>query len=429
MVEIGDDQHRRRPATAFCLHQQLPEPVQQQLPVGRAGEIVVDRIMQQPLRRRLGVGDVADRAGAAHDLAVGPHDRPGLEREPVIMAVTGAQPECLVDFSAPLIDDRIEHNPVAVAVGRMQQVEPVPRRAFQRPVFQSQYVLYVLADLDPVARHVPVPDCVTGADQGERLLLGVGNQALRQSAAGEGMLHDGKGRQHDNKNQATGQCRLQRGVVDLTGYRQPGRADPEDQYQPGRDQHDGPVIIVQRQIEDDEQADNGGAGQRQPRRAGGDCRIDEDDAEKHGQADQPDQRDMTVADMPAVEVQIGVEENKQRRRQHDFRRRPPGRRRRWRQIEDPAPEAEINGDIGQHRPGQRRRRRKHRRAAHDEQHRQKQRQQGGYAQNDAAIKGVAVDRFLKRLGLPQMQLRQVRRPQFNDEGDNCAWVERYAENV
>ena len=239
------------------------------------------------------------------------------------MAVISAQPERLVDTSTPLFDDRIKDDAVTVAIARMQEFEPVPCRAFQRPAFQPEYGFHVIADFDPVARHIPVPDGVAGADQGKRLLLGVGNQALRQRAAGKRMLHDGEGCQHDNENEAAGQRRLHRGIVDLTGYGQPARADPEDQNQPGRDQHDRAVIIVQRQVEDDEQAENRRAGQRQARRTGGDRRIDDDDAKQHDEADEPDQRDMRVADMPTVEVQIGVEEDKQGCRQHDLRRCPP----------------------------------------------------------------------------------------------------------
>ncbi len=50
---------------------------------GQAGQIVVQRVLQQPVDRVLLLGDVDDRADAADDLAVGAEHRPGADRQPV----------------------------------------------------------------------------------------------------------------------------------------------------------------------------------------------------------------------------------------------------------------------------------------------------------------------------------------------------------
>ena len=69
--------------------------------------------------------------------------------------------------------------------------------------------------------------------------------------------------------------------------------------------------------------------------------------------------DVAVSHVPAVEVEIGEEEDEQRRRQHRL-----GDRARDQlvgvatDLEEPVPEAEIDAHIGEHRPGQRRRGRK-----------------------------------------------------------------------
>ena len=58
------------------------EPVEEQLAVGQAGEVVMHGVVQQPLLGSLLLGDVGERADAAHHLAVGADDRPGLQAEP-----------------------------------------------------------------------------------------------------------------------------------------------------------------------------------------------------------------------------------------------------------------------------------------------------------------------------------------------------------
>ena len=98
--------------------------VDEQFAVGQAGEVVVHGVEQQPLLGVLEIGDVGQRADQAHHLAVGADHRPRLEREPEIMAVGGAQPEILGQPAAPLLDHAVERGAEAVAVERMQHVEP-----------------------------------------------------------------------------------------------------------------------------------------------------------------------------------------------------------------------------------------------------------------------------------------------------------------
>ena len=82
------------------------QPVEEQLAVGQAGEVVVDGVVQQALLGGALLGDVEERADAAQHLAVGAEHRPRAEVEPVIVAVLRAQPEILRDAAAPLLDAR-----------------------------------------------------------------------------------------------------------------------------------------------------------------------------------------------------------------------------------------------------------------------------------------------------------------------------------
>ena len=117
------------------------EPVEEQLAVGQAGEVVVHGVVQQPLLGGLELGDVGERADEAHDLAVRADHRPRLEREPQIVAVRRAQAEILREPAAPLLQHGVERGAEAVAVERMQDVEPARRRSFERAALEAEQLL------------------------------------------------------------------------------------------------------------------------------------------------------------------------------------------------------------------------------------------------------------------------------------------------
>ena len=100
-----------------------------------------------------------------HHLAVRSDHRPRLDREPEVMAVGGAQPEVLGQPAAPLLQHAVEHGAEAVAVERMQHVEPARGRAFERAALETEQRLGLRAGEDLVGGDVPVPDHVAGAGQ------------------------------------------------------------------------------------------------------------------------------------------------------------------------------------------------------------------------------------------------------------------------
>ena len=107
------------------------EAVEEQLAVRQAGEIVMHGVVQQPLFRSLEVGDVGQGADETHDFAVGADDRPRLQREPQIMAVGVRSRKSCVQPAAALLDHAVERGAEAVAVERVQDVEPARRRALR----------------------------------------------------------------------------------------------------------------------------------------------------------------------------------------------------------------------------------------------------------------------------------------------------------
>ena len=136
------------------------EPVEVQFAVRQAGEIVVHGIVQQPLLGGLELGHVGQRADEAHHLAVGGDHGPRLQGEPHVMAVERAQAEFEEQPAAALIEHAVERGAEAVAVERMQQLEPVGRRAAERAALEAEQRLGLGRGEHAVVRNVPVPDHV-----------------------------------------------------------------------------------------------------------------------------------------------------------------------------------------------------------------------------------------------------------------------------
>ena len=140
-------------------------------------------------------------------------------------------------------------------------------------------------------------------------------------------------------------------------------------------------------------------------------------------------RDVGVAHVPAVEVEIGEQEHQQRARQHRFAGGAPDLLGARRHVEHLAPETEVDADIDQHRPAQRRGGREHHAALHHEQDGEEEREQAGDADHDAVVERDGVDLVLVGVGLPQIDLRQLVGAQLDDVGHHRAGIERDAVDV
>ena len=402
--------------------------VDEQFAVGQAGEIVVHRVEQQPLLGVLEIGHVGERADQAHHFAVGADHRARLQREPEVMAVGRAQPEILAEAAAPLLHHAVERGAEAVAVERMQHLEPVRRRSFQRAALEAEQLFGFRAGVDLVGGDVPVPDQVAGAGQRERAALDVGNDAVGD-AAGEGVLHHREADQHHDQHQAAEQRRADDVVGDDAGDGKSGGRRPHHQQQPGRDQQHRAVVAVGGEIDHQCKPENGDAGERHARDAGGDGGIEHRDRDQRGERGQPGDGDVGVAHVPARQIEIGEQEHQQRRRQDRLAAGAPDALGAGRHVEHLAPESEVDADIDEHRPAERGGGREHHRALDHEQDGEEQRQQAGDADDDAVIQREGVDLVLVGVRLPQIDLRQLVGAQFGDEGDDGAGIERDAENV
>ena len=166
-------------------------------------------------------------------------------------------------------------------------------------------------------------------------------------------------------------------------------------------------------------------------RAMPDATAGENKRDRHQRAEEgePAERDVDVAHMPAIEVEIREQEHQQRGGQDGFAGGAPDALGVRRHLEHFRPKTEIDADIDQHRPAERGGGRKHHAALDHEQDGQEQRQQAGNADDDALVERERIDLVLVGVGFPQIDLRQVVGAQFGDESDHGAGVERDAENI
>ena len=250
-----------------------------------------------------------------------------------------------------------------------------------------------------------------------------------RDAAGKGVLHDREADQHHDQHQAAEQRRADDVVGDKAGHGKSGRTGPYHQQEPGRDQEHRAVEAMGGEVDHQREAEHGDAGKRHARNAGGDRRIEHGHRDQRGKGGQPGERDVGVAHVPAREIEIGEQEDQQRRRQNRLAGRAPDPLGAGRHVEHLAPEAEVDADIDQHRPAERGGGREHHRALDHEQDGEEQRQETGDADDDAVVKREGIDLVLVGVGLPKIDLRQLVGAQFGDEGDHRAGIERDAENI
>ena len=405
------------------------QAIREQLTVWKAGQIVVNRIMEHALFGRFEFGHVRQRADHPHHLAVGADDRPGFQNVPEVMPVRSAQSQVVIDPARALMQEPVQRQRVAVAVERMQHIEPTSRRPLERAALQAQLAFDRLAAVHFVGQHVPIEDRFARSGHGQRAPLGVGAAVHRAAGPGKGELHHREADQHDDQHQAADEARRRKVIGQIAERRRSRGHHPDREQIPGRDQHHGAVGPARGEAQDEQESDarDGGDGDfRHPRRDRG---IIDRECDHGRHQHEPGEREMGVAHMPSAQIEVGEQEDDQRRAD---RRLDPGAPDSFRGVpeaEHLAPEAEIDADVGEHRPGERRRGGKNHRAADHEDDGQKQRQETGDADQNPLVQGEAGRLVLERLRLPQIKLRQVRRAQLRNVGHGRSGIESQAKNI
>ena len=364
-----------------------------------------------------------------HHLAVGADHRPRLQDVPEIMSVRAAQSQIVIDAARALMQEPVERQRVAVAIERMQHVEPARGRPLERAALEPELAFNRLAAADLVGEHVPVEDRLARSGHGQRAALRVGAAVHGPARAGEGELHHREADQHHDQHQAADQTRRREVVGQIAERRRARRHHPDRQQIPGRDQHHRAIGAARGEAQDEQEAEAGDGRDRDSRNARRDRRIVDRKPDDGRHQRQPGQGEMGIAHMPSAQIEIGEEEDDERRADRGLDARAPDSLRGVLEAEHLPPEAEVDADIGEHRPGERRGGGKDHRSADHEDDGEEQRQKAGDADQDSLVEGEAGRLVLERVRLPQIELRQVRRAQLGDVGHGRSRIEGQAEDI
>ncbi len=345
------------------------------------------------------------------------------------MAIRAAQAQVMVDPARPLMQEPVERQRVAVAVERMENVEPAGGRSVERAALEAELTFERFRAADLVADDIPVEHrfARTGHRKGAPLRVG---DVLRAAArAREGELHHGEADQHDDQHQAADEARRSEIIGEITKRGRSRRDDPDGQEIPGGNQHHRAVGPARGQTENEKQADAGDGGDRDAGDAGRHRRVEDGEGDHRRHQDEPRHREMQVAHVPAAQVEVGEQEHDQGRRDGRLDACAPDPLGRVLEAEHFSPEAEIDADISEHRPGERGGGGKDHRPAHHEHDGQEQGEKTSDADQNALVEGEAGRLVLEGVRLPEIELRQIGRAQLGDVGHGRSRIERQAEHV
>ena len=345
------------------------------------------------------------------------------------MAVRAAQSQIVIDAARALMQEPVERERVAVAIEGMQHVEPARGRPLERAALEPELAFNRLAAADIVGEHVPVEDPLARSGHGQRAALGLGAAVHGPARAGEGELHHREADQHHDQHQAADKTRRRKIVGQIAERRRARSHHPDRKQIPGRDQHHRPIGAARGEAQDQQEAEAGDGRDRDSRDARRDRRIVDREPDDGRHQRQPGQGEMGIAHMPSAQIEIGEEEDDQRRADRRLDARAPDSLRGVFEAEHLPPEAEVDADIGEHRPGERRGGGKDHRAADHENDGEEQRQKAGDADQDSLVEGEAGRLVLERVRLPQIKLRQVRRAQLGDVSHGRSRIEGQAKDI
>ncbi len=384
----------------------------------------MDGVVQQPLLGGFHLGDVGDRPDDANHLPVVSDDRPGLEAVPEVRPDLGPQAEIVEDPASAILDHRVEGCRVTIDVEGVEQAEPVRGRAFERPALEAELALDLGPREDPITGDVPIEHDVAGAGQRQRAALGVRDEGMGQTAAREGVLHDGESDQHHDEHEAADQGRLDEVAADLPGDGKARRDHPDHEQRPGRHEQDGAVVaVMDGEIDDEQESDPGHGRDRDARDARGHRRIEDRESDEAGEEGEPEERDVSVAHVPAAEVEIGEQEDQQGGAEDRLGGGTVDPLGHFGQRENPLQEAEIDAGIGEYRPGQRRGGGEDDRTLHHEDDREEQGEQAGDADDDALVERQSGRFLAVGLLVPEVDLGNVRPPQLRHERHGGAGID------
>jgi hypothetical protein len=155
------------------------EAVQEQRPVRKAGEAVVQRFVDQPLLGVAPLGDVRQRAGDADRCAAGVAGGEPARQDPAPAAVGVADPVFALEVGAGTRQVMVDLALQPVDVVGVDELEP-GLRPVRRELVVAEQRLPALGVVHARRHEVPVPDAVVGGAHRDRVPLLTAAQVQRR---------------------------------------------------------------------------------------------------------------------------------------------------------------------------------------------------------------------------------------------------------
>ena len=159
-------------------------------------------------------------------------------------------------------------------------------------MLQAELLFEIGADRDAIGCDIPIEQGRARSGQSERAAFGITDLAFGKTPARECMLNHGEADQHHDEHKAADQGWCCGVVRQLARHHEAGSHDPRQQQEPSRDQHQGAIISMRRQIDDEKESERCDATNRDARHAGRNRRVEERKTDQRTEKQEPTNRDV-----------------------------------------------------------------------------------------------------------------------------------------
>ena len=162
------------------------------------------------------------------------------------MAVARAQAEIERDAAATLFEHRVEAGRITVAIEGVQMSSQDDAGPSSSAALHAELMFGFGADVN-VSEVTSQSKMMSPAPVSASARRSESETMPCAMPAREGVLHDRETDQHDDQHEAADQRRRHEIVGERARHGEARRRHPDEQQQPGRDQHHGAVVAVRRQ--------------------------------------------------------------------------------------------------------------------------------------------------------------------------------------
>src|SRR4029077_18297893 len=256
-----DEHHGGSIALPFlCAGDGAADAIDEELAVRQPRQIVMHRVVHQPLMRPLEIGHVTHQTDTGQKPGIVAFRRAGAEFVPNIGAIMAAAAGIDLKVAATVLLERPQHQLEALAVGIVQMLQELLHRGGQRPRIETERLLDLARDTELAPAGIPLPDRGAGAIDRERLDLHLAwwSELHRRAAgASESELRHGEAEQDKDEDEAGNEARDDNLAGELAEHNHGGAEQPNQEQHPAWNQRQCAVLAAKGEIDDETGTDAG----------------------------------------------------------------------------------------------------------------------------------------------------------------------------